>query len=99
MEIKIVNLKRNPETGCVRFIDWVGTKEVGGKVATHKESLVVKPKDPSDSTFVAFDDLTEEQVKTWITNATSAFYMSQVETELDNKIAQQATQTINGKPW
>ena len=99
MEITIVNLKRNPDTGCVRFVDWVGTKEVDGRTAKHSETLVIKPKDPSDPTFVAFEDLTEEQVKTWITNATSELYMSQVEAELDDRIAQQATQNVSGKPW
>jgi hypothetical protein len=110
MKIQISNLDRVLPAGVVTTVHWIATlsepKETsiwGEKsdfTASAYGSLGVPAKDPSDPTFIAFEDLTEEQVKQWTLDAMGEEQVTALQTNLNNQIeAQKHPVTATGLPW
>jgi hypothetical protein len=61
MEMKIVQVVRNLSDGVVMTAHWTATKTDGDYTASAYGSIGLPAKDPSDPTFVAYEDITEAQ--------------------------------------
>lgn len=96
-QIKIVQLERVSSTGTVIKAHWVA-KQVDGKYYGEAQGVVdLDPKDPSDPSFVNFNDLTEAQVIAWVTEKIN---VSEVDADLNAQIdKQKAITVVGGLPW
>ena len=100
MNIQIAQLERALPDDCVTTIHWTATQTDGDYTASAYGSLGVPTKDPSDPTFIAFEDLTEEQVKQWTLDAMGEEQVTALQTNLNNQIeSQKQPVTATGLPW
>jgi hypothetical protein len=100
MNIQIAQLDRTLPDGCVTTIHWRATQTDGDFTASAYGSLGVPAKDPSDPTFIDFEDLTEEQVRQWTLDAMGEVQVAALQTNLNNQIeAQKQPVTASGLPW
>ena len=100
MNIQIAQLDRTLPDGCVTTIHWTASQTDGDYTASAYGSLGVPAKDPSDPTFIAFEDLTEEQVKQWTLDAMGEEQVTALQTNLNNQIeSQKHPVTATGLPW
>ena len=61
MEMKIAQLERHLPDGVVMTAHWNASKTDGDYTASAYGSIGLPAKDPSDPTFVAYEDITEAQ--------------------------------------
>jgi hypothetical protein len=100
MNIQIEQLERTLPDGCVATIHWRATQTDGDFTASAYGSLGVTAKNPSDPTFIDFEDLTEEQVKQWTLDVMGEEQVAALQTNLNNQIeAQKQPVTASGLPW
>jgi hypothetical protein len=100
MNIQIAQLDRTLPDGCVTTIHWTATQTDGDFTASAYGSLGVPAKDPSDPSFIAYEDLTEEQVKQWCIETMGEEQVTALQTNLNNQIeAQKHPVTASGLPW
>jgi hypothetical protein len=100
MNIQIVDTNREIPSGVVQTIHWVATQTDGDFTASAYGSLGVPAKDPSDPTFIPFDDLTEEQVKQWVLDTMGEEQVAALQANLDGQIeAQKHPTSASGLPW
>jgi hypothetical protein len=100
MNIQIAQLDRTLPDGCVTTIHWTATQTDGDFTASAYGSLGVPAKDPSDPTFIAFDDLTEEQVKQWCLETMGEEQVAALQANLDGQInAARFPTSASGLPW
>ena len=62
MEMKIAQLARHLPDGVVMTVHWTADKTDGDYTASAYGSIGLPAKDPSDPTFIPYDQLTEAQV-------------------------------------
>ena len=105
MNIKIVTIERTlPDSVCTT-VHWTATKTepngAGGYyTASAYGSLGLPAKDPSDPTFVAYEDITEAQAIEWTLAAMGEEQVAQLEANLDSQIeAQKHPTQASGTPW
>ena len=97
MEIKVLNMSRK-ENGCVTQVSILATLEKNGYSAEHNFTTGIPMKDPSESGFIPYEDLTEEIVEGWFTS--DDLLLLPVKEQLEKSIdAQQTPPSINGLPW
>lgn len=91
---KINSLKSKPDDGAVIEASWQLTAVEGeeSKIQYGKVSFKVNPSDPS---FIPYDDLTEEVVLQWVWDSIDK---DEVESDLGNKLNRQPKYNI-GKPF
>jgi len=100
MNLNIAQLDRTLPDGCVTTIHWTATKVDGDYTASAYGSLGVPAKDPSDPTFIAFESLTEEQVKQWVLQTMGEEQVAALQANLDGQIeAQKNPTSASGLPW
>jgi hypothetical protein len=100
MNIQIAQLDRTLPSGVVQTIHWTATQTDGDYTASAYGSLGVPAKDPSDPTFIAFDDLTEEQVKQWVLTTMGQEQVTALQANLDGQIeAKKNPTSATGVPW
>jgi hypothetical protein len=100
MDIQITQVDRTLPAGVVQTIHWVASQTDGDFTASAYGSLGVPAKDPSDSTFIDFEDLTEEQVRQWTLDAMGEEQVTALQANLNKKIeAQKQPVTASGLPW
>jgi hypothetical protein len=100
MNIQIEQLDRTLPDGCVTTIHWSAIQTDGGFTTSVYGSLNVPAKDPSDPTFIPFDDLTEEQVKQWVLDTMGEEQVAALQANLDGQIEVQKHPTqASGLPW
>ena len=115
MNIKIINLVRSLNTNLVTEVHWVCTKSELKKdgqnipewgvnpclySAENYGSIGLPAKDPSDPTFVAYEDITEAQAIEWVKKAMGAEQLAELEANLDSQIeAQKHPTQASGVPW
>jgi hypothetical protein len=100
MNIQIAQLDRSLPDGCVQTIHWQASQTDGDFTASAYGSLGVPAKDPSDPTFIPFDQLTEEQVKQWVITTMGEEQVQALQANLDGQIeAQKHPTSAQGLPW
>jgi hypothetical protein len=100
MNLNIAQLDRTLPDGCVTTIHWTASQTDGDYTASAYGSLGVPAKDLSDSTFIDFEDLTEEQVRQWTLDAMGEEQVTALQANLNKKIeAQKQPVTASGLPW
>ena len=103
MQIKIANMDRDAATGGVKVAHWIAlkTEEDNGQTYTASSyGTVGFNPDPQDPGFVAFEDLTEAQVVTWVKTALGEETLAAMQTALTENIARQKNPPVlSGLPW
>jgi hypothetical protein len=100
MNIQIAQLDRTLPDSVVSTIHWQATQTEDTFTASAYGSLGVPAKDPSDPTFIPFDQLTEEQVKQWVLQTMGEEAVAALQANLDGQIeAQKSPVTATGLPW
>jgi hypothetical protein len=96
----IVELKRHTSDGLVITAHWEAVKESNGKRARVYGSIGLPMKDPSDLSFIPFDELTEEVVLSWVHAALGAEQVAAYEANLDAQLDALINPPIlSGTPW
>jgi hypothetical protein len=100
MNLNIAQLDRTLPDSVVSTIHWQASQTDGDFTASAYGSLGVPAKDPSDPTFIAFESLTEEQVKQWCLEAMGEEQVAALQANLDGQIeAQKNPVSASGLPW
>ena len=100
MEMKIAQLDRHLPDGVVMTAHWTATKQDGDYTASAYGSIGLPAKDPSDPTFVAYEDITEAQAVEWVLEAMGQEQVEALEANLDGQIeAQKNPTSASGTPW
>ncbi len=100
MNLNIAQLDRTLPSGVVQTIHWTASQTDGDFTASAYGSLGVPAKDPSDPTFIPFDDLTEAEVKQWTLDAMGEEQVTALQANLDGQIeAQKNPTSASGVPW
>jgi len=100
MNLHIVSLDRNLPDGLCTTAHWTATKQDGDYTASAYGSIGLPAKDPSDPTFVAYEDITESQAIQWVLDTMGEEQLAALEANLDGQLAQLANPTTaTGTPW
>jgi hypothetical protein len=100
MNIQIVDTNRELPSGLITTIHWTATQTDGDFTASAYGSLGVPAKDPSDPTFIPFDQLTEAEVKQWVLDTMGEEQVAALQANLDGQIeAQKNPTSASGMPW
>ena len=100
MKIKIVTIDRTLPDAVCTTVHWTADKTDGDYGAGAYGSLGLPAKDPSDPTFVAYEDITEAQAIEWTLAAMGEEQVAQLEANLDSQIeAQKHPTQASGVPW
>jgi len=100
MNLNIVNLDRNLPAGLCTVAHWTATKTDGDYTASAYGSIGLPAKDPSDPTFVAYEDITEYQAIQWVLDTMGEEQVAALEANLDGQIeAQKNPTSASGTPW
>jgi hypothetical protein len=100
MELHIANLDRALPAGIVTTVHWTATQTDGDFTASAYGSLGVPAKEPSDPTFIPFDQLTEAEVKQWVLTTMGEEQVAALQANLDGQIeAQKHPTSASGLPW
>ena len=100
MNLHIVSLDRNLPDGLCTTAHWTATKQDGDYTASAYGSIGLPAKDPSDPTFVAYEDITEAQAIAWVEDAMGEEQLAALEANLDGQIeAQKNPTSASGTPW
>jgi hypothetical protein len=95
-QIKIVQMERVSATGEVIKAHWIA-KMVDENYYGEAQGVVdLDSKDSSDPTFIKFEDLTESQVVTWVSEKID---LAAVDTDLQSQIEKQKVIVSSGLPW
>jgi hypothetical protein len=100
MNLNIVTIDRTlPDSVCTA-VHWTASKTDGDYTASAYGSLGLPAKDPSDPTFVAYEDITEAQAIEWTLAAMGEEAVAALEAGLDAQIeAQKNPPVVSGLPW
>lgn len=97
MQINITNMSRKGD-GCVTSVSFDATLTENGHTASVSKSIGIAMKDPSDPTFVPYENLTESDVVSWLTN--DSLLLLPIQQELSRIIAAETEpKHTNGVPW
>jgi hypothetical protein len=84
----------------VSTIHWTATQTEDTFTASAYGSLGVPAKDPSDPTFIPFDELTEAEVKQWVLDTMGEEQVAALQANLDGQIeALKNPVSESGVPW
>ena len=102
MNLHIKNLKRHAETGVVTSILWVASlADPTGKVRVEvRGEKVLVPKDPSDPSFVPYQNITLDTAETWLKLSLGQDGLQNIEGELNALLKDKtAPAIVSGNPW
>jgi len=100
MEMNIAQLNRNLPSGLVTTVHWTASKTDGDFTGYSYGSIGLAAKDSADPTFIAYEDLTKDQVIEWVKEAMGAEQVAALEAAIDGQIeAQKNPVTAAGVPW
>lgn len=99
MEIKINQLDRNTEGGGVITVHWTVLKTQGDHTASQYGTEGFEP-DPAAPGFKPYEQLTEQDVKNWLTERWTSEGVAAKEAALDAQLQQLASPPVqSGLPW
>jgi hypothetical protein len=100
MNIQITQLERILPNSVIYMVHWNVNQTDGKFTACVYGSSNLPFKDPSDPTFILFDQLTEEQVKQWVIDTMEEEQVKSLQASLASQIeAQKNPVTATGVPW
>jgi hypothetical protein len=100
MNWNISSLDRELPSGVVITAHWRVSKTDGATYGTAYGTIALTAKDPSDPTFVPYEDLTEPQVVQWVKDAMGPEQVAAHEAAVQAQIDQQLNPTTgSGTPW
>lgn len=100
MQLRIQQLERQVNDGLVITVHWDAIKSADGHTARVYGSYALPAKDPSDPSFIPFDDLTEEIVLGWLREAMGEETVEQLEATLDSQLDALINPVVaSGLPW
>ena len=100
MNLNIVTIDRTLPDAVCTTVHWTASKTDGDYTASNYGSLGLPDKDPSDPTFVPYEDITEAQVVEWVKSAMGEEAVAALEASLDSQIeAQKHPVSASGVPW
>lgn len=100
MNWTISQLESTLPDGVVYTAHWRVSKEQDGVYATAYGTVSFPAKDPSESGFVPYDNLTEAQVVIWVQEAMGPEQVASYSASLDAQINSQLNPTTGaGIPW
>ena len=100
---KIANLKRKPTTGLVFEVTYVMNFELEGE-SDRKVGSVTLVGDPTSSTFVPYEELTEAIVLDWVKTTVGEEKITEIATEAEARLEDRIEKKTNpefltGTPW
>ena len=100
MQLRIQQLERQLNDGLVITVHWDAIKSQDGHTARVYGSYALPAKDPSDPSFIPFDNLTEEIVLGWLQDAMGEEAVAQLESSLDAQLNALINPVVaSGLPW
>ena len=100
MQIKIENMICNANDGVVVDIRWLANKSDGNKTASISGGSTLPAINPSDESFIPFNELTEDQAKQWVLNELGSEGSQNLESQLDAMLNNSASYSeMNELPW
>lgn len=100
MKLIITNLERTLPNDVITKVQWKVIETVDNITVEEPGFVFLLNKDPSDPSFVPFDQVTKEQVELWTMEAIGESVMSDLEYILNAKINDQKTpKKADGLPW
>ena len=97
---RIQQLERQVNDGLVITVHWDAIKSADGHTARVYGSYALPAKDPSDSSFIPFDQLTEDVVLGWLEAAMGEETVAQLEASLDSQLDSLINPVVDsGIPW
>jgi hypothetical protein len=100
MNLNIVTINRTLPDAVCTTAHWTASKTDGDYTASAYGSIGLPAKEPSDPTFVAYEDITEAQAIEWTLAAMGEEAVAALEAGLDAQIeAQKNPVSATGLPW
>ena len=100
MNLNIVTIDRTLPDAVCTTVHWTASKTDGDYTASAYGSIGLPAKDPSDPTFVAYEDITEAQAVEWTLQAMGQEQAPALSDNLDAQIeAQKHPTQASGTPW
>ena len=100
---KIAQLKRNPTNGLVFEVTYIMNFELQNETDRHVGSVTLVG-DPTSSTFVPYEELTEAIVLDWVKEELTQAKITEIETSAEARLEDRIEKKTNpefltGKPW
>lgn len=100
MDIKILDLVRQTQDGCVVMVYFSASKTKSDRTVSIESNVSLVNKDSSDPSFVPFDSLSEEQVVGWAKSSFGEENLVSLENELDELLDNPPKEKFTmGLPW
>jgi len=100
VQFNVIDIERSLPNGVVTQVHWRAAKQEGEQEASIFGSIGVPFKDPSDPTFVPFDELTHDQVVQWMLSKMGEEEVDEIEAILNAQIdAIKNPTNARGTPW
>lgn len=98
---EIHNLKRNLSDGLVTTASYHCRTELSDESARSVGNYNLPALDPSDPSFISYDNLTEATVLSWVTGSldTAAIYSKHSSSIAESIVAKNAITEGDGTPW
>jgi hypothetical protein len=98
--ITINQLDRKTDGNVVYTAHWSASKTVDGFTAGSYGTVSFPEKEPTDPSFIPYENLTASTVEGWVRAALGAEQIAAMEAAYDASIAEQkAPKTASGLPW
>lgn len=100
---KIAQLKRNPTNGLVFEVTYIINFELQNETDRHVGSVTLVG-DPTSSTFVPYNELTEAIVLDWVKEELTQAKITEIETDMETRLEARIEKKANpefltGTPW
>jgi hypothetical protein len=100
MDFKIVKIERTLPEGLCTVAHWTATKTDGDYTGSGYGVAYLPAKDPSDPTFIPYEQITEAQAVQWVKEALGQDEVDAIEAGLNDQIEAQKNPTkASGLPW
>lgn len=98
MDVAILDLQRNPDTGYVSTVVFAFSLTKDGHTAYYDKLTVSFEGDNSDADFVAYDSLTHATVAQWVKAQYEQSILDEIEDNLEHQISTLNSES-HGVPW
>lgn len=99
MEIKIIDCNRIKENDIILNIIWQMNVQKDSKVESYRDVAIINYKDPSDPTFVDYQNVNEEILISWVKEKYGESALNNIEKMLLQKLEDKQNEFINGLPF
>jgi len=94
---QVTNALRDSATGLIKEVRWAALVKDGDVSFVHCNRTPVTPKDPSDPTFINYENLDEQTMLSWVLGTIDqADYEDQLNKVLESK---KHPEIVEGVPW